>query len=52
MPFSFGGQDETKISVRAVVLADSQFDVDAVCSIFRDQKYELVPLLQRGGYAF
>tara|TARA_Y100000004_G_C8938782_1_gene423225 strand:- start:967 stop:1839 length:873 start_codon:yes stop_codon:yes gene_type:complete len=52
VPFSFGGQDETKINVRAVVLADSQFDVDAVCSIFRDQKYELVPLFEEGDMPF
>ena len=36
----------------SVVLADSQFDVDAVCSIFRDQRYELVPLLQEEDMPF
>ena len=35
-PFSFGGTDQTNIDARLVVLADSAFNLDAVCSILRD----------------
>ena len=36
MPASFGGFDFTSIEVRAMVLADSLFNLDAACSILRD----------------
>lgn len=51
-PFSFGGFDQTTVSIRALVFSDSQFDIDGVCSIFRDQKYELVPLFAEGDMPF
>jgi hypothetical protein len=35
-PFAFGGTDMTTSDVRAIVLADSQFKLDAISSIFRD----------------
>lgn len=35
-PFSFGGQDSSLIQVRAIILSDSSFKLDAVNSIFRD----------------
>ena len=40
-PFAFGGEDVTKTNVRAIVLADSQFNLDALCSIFKDQGRKL-----------
>lgn len=43
--FAFGGLDCTTINVRAVVLADSAFMLDATNSIFRDLKELYVPLL-------
>jgi hypothetical protein len=36
-PFAFGGLDSTHFNVRLVVLADNQFNLDAVCSILRDK---------------
>jgi hypothetical protein len=36
-PLAFGGYDMTTINLRAVVLADNQFNLDAVCSIMRDK---------------
>tara|TARA_Y100000361_G_scaffold72872_1_gene64585 strand:+ start:800 stop:1663 length:864 start_codon:yes stop_codon:yes gene_type:complete len=36
-PFAFGGQDSTVIDIRAIVIADSQFEIDAIGSLFRDQ---------------
>ncbi len=44
-PVAFGGLDETSLNISCYILANSQFQVDAVCSILRDLKYELVPLL-------
>lgn len=38
-PAAFGGADFTDINVRLVVLADSLFNLDAVCSILRDLQY-------------
>jgi hypothetical protein len=35
-PGSFGGQEFTSIDIRAIVLTDSQFTLDGICSIFRD----------------
>lgn len=35
-PFAFGGQDETKINLRCTILADTQYDLDAVSSLLRD----------------
>tara|TARA_A100001201_G_C4061027_1_gene192694 strand:+ start:209 stop:1138 length:930 start_codon:yes stop_codon:yes gene_type:complete len=45
-PFAFGGYDSTTFNIRAIVLADSQFNLDAVCSIFRDVSRTHVTLLQ------
>jgi len=35
-PFAFGGMDNTELKVRAVILADSIYKQDAVCSILKD----------------
>ena len=34
--FAFGGMDDTLINARAIVLADSMFNLDAVCGILKD----------------
>jgi len=39
-------------NVRAIVLADSQFSLDAVCSIIRDKARTLVPLVESANYPF
>lgn len=44
-PFAFGGLDATTIHIRAIVLGDSQFNVDAVGSIVRDRTYGNIPLI-------
>ena len=44
-PFEFGGGDLTHFDIRAIVLADSQFKLDAVASIFRDKAKTIVPLI-------
>jgi hypothetical protein len=45
-PWAFGGMDLTTVSVRAVVLADSAFRLDAVCSILKDTAHSHVCLLE------
>lgn len=45
-PWAFGGLDLTTVNVRAVVLGDSAFRLDAACSILRDLAHEIVPLFE------
>ena len=51
-PLAFGGHDLTKINIRAIVLANTQFELDAVCSIFRDQARKYVTLLEPSNMPF
>jgi hypothetical protein len=44
-PLAFGGFDQTISFVRAVILADSVFALDAVTSIMRDTSRQLIPLI-------
>lgn len=45
-PFAFGGHDLTTINIRAIILADSQYLLDGICSIFRDKTRTFVTLLE------
>ena len=36
VPFAFGGQDSSLMTIRAIVVSDSSFKLDAINSIFRD----------------
>ena len=45
-PWAFGGMDLTTVSVRAVILGDSAFRLDAACSILKDLAYSQVALLE------
>jgi hypothetical protein len=51
-PMAFGGLDRTQISIRGVILADSQYNLDAACSIFKDQARTMVPILSDQNYPF
>lgn len=51
-PFAFGGHEETSSEIRALVFSDSQFSLDAVCSIFRDTKYDHIPLWKESEMPF
>ena len=42
--------DTTKLEARAVVLADSQFNLDAACAIFKDQARTRVPIIAEENY--
>jgi hypothetical protein len=44
-PLAFGGFDQTVGNVRAIILSDSVFSLDAVTSIMRDTSRELIPLI-------
>jgi len=51
-PFTFGGQDMTKNEIRAMVLSDSSFNLDAVCSIFMDAVRQDISLISEAYYPF
>ena len=44
-PFALGGEDETLFQVRAIILADNLFSLDAVCAILRDTARKHIPLV-------
>ncbi len=43
--FAFGGLENTIINIRGIILSDSQFNLDAVCSIIRDGCKKYIPLI-------
>ena len=45
-PGYYGGTDLTSVGVRAVVLADSAYSLDAVCSILADRSKTMVKLIE------
>lgn len=51
-PYAFGGTDTTETEIQAVVLADSQYNLDALLSICRDTERKYVPLLSAPEYPF
>ena len=46
VPFAYGGIDNTVMDIRCVILSDSSFSLDAVCSILRDLSKTSVPFVQ------
>jgi len=50
IPFALGGQDDTIMQVRAIVLSDNMFSLDAVCSILKDTARCYIPLIQNNPY--
>lgn len=51
-PLAFGGLDITKINIRAIVLSDNIFKLDALTSIFRDTNNTMVPLIYQNEMPF
>lgn len=45
-PFAFGGMDRTNIDVRAIILAENTFSLDAVSSILRDTSRGYIPIIE------
>jgi hypothetical protein len=52
IPFAFGGQEDTRLRIRAIVIADTQFLLDAACSILRDAARSSVALIPVGEMPF
>ena len=52
IPFAMGGIDSTVLEVRAIVLADSAFKLDAVCSIMKDCFNDKVSLMDSSDFPF
>ena len=46
-PGAFGGLDLTNIGARAIVLADSAYNLDAVCSILADRNKTVVTFIEQ-----
>lgn len=51
-PWAFGGEDVTTTNVRAIVLADTQFNLDAACSILKDKTRTEIGLIEENNYPF
>lgn len=49
-PFAFGGQDTTKIIMKAVVLAENTYQLDGILSLFADSRNEVVANIPYSGY--
>lgn len=51
-PFAFGGEDNTKMSVRCVVMSKNKYHIQGVFSILRDQSKKHFPLLSSSDFPF
>ena len=51
-PFAMGGLDQTLYRIRTVVMADSNYGLDAMLSHFRDTKNLGVPLVEYSDFPF
>ena len=51
-PWAFGGMDNTIINARCIVLSDSTFKLDAVCSILKDTARDSVFIIEPSGLPF
>jgi len=50
VPYAFGGEDETRTSVKAVVLAENNYQLDGVLSIFADSTKKFITPIPFTGY--
>jgi hypothetical protein len=51
-PFALGGDDNSTSQISAIVLADSDFTLDAITSIFEDKARTIVPLFSPNEYPY
>lgn len=49
-PFSFGGEDETRSTMRSIVFSDDPYSLDGVLSIFADSKNRVFKQKDFGSY--
>lgn len=45
-PFAFGGIVDSKIDIRAIILADNLFNLDSACGLLRDTAYRRIPMIR------
>lgn len=50
VPFAFGGEDETQMTIKAVVLAENQYQLDGVLSIFADSVQKSISMINFTGH--
>jgi hypothetical protein len=48
--FALGGMEETTISAKAVILAENNYQLDGVLSIFADSRNEVFPVIPMSGH--
>jgi len=51
-PFAFGGQDDSIYQISAMILADSQFNLDALSSLFVDKTRTILGMLNENEYPY
>lgn len=51
-PFAFGGVDDTITNIRCFIMSDSQYKLDAVNSILKDQRQSVFGILNSGEMPF
>jgi hypothetical protein len=49
-PFAFGGEDETRMSIKAVVMAEDTYSLDGVLSIFADSTRKSITAIPFTGH--
>lgn len=49
-PFAFGGEDTTKIAMKAVVMAENSYQLDGALSIFADSQNEVIASIPFSGH--
>ncbi len=49
-PFAFGGEDTTKVLMKAVILAENSYQLDGVLSIFADSTQSVFPTIPLSGH--
>ena len=50
VPFAFGGEDQTRMTIKAVVLAENTYQLDGVLSIFADSRHKNINLIPFTGH--
>jgi len=51
-PFTFGGQDQSKTTIRCVILSDSMFLLDGAISIMVDSARKVFPIIPTSGIPY
>lgn len=48
-PFAFGGEDTSRVSMKAVILTDNSYQLDGVLSLFADSQDAVIPQIPMSG---